>query len=80
MCLASLLYHREWIMNYVPRNSVIITDSICFRLQDVVTNLVRFPDMVKVIYPWLDNNNINGLMGIPPHASLLHHVHHIKYH
>jgi hypothetical protein len=30
MCLASLLYHREWIISYVPRNLVIITDSLCF--------------------------------------------------
>jgi hypothetical protein len=43
-------------------------------------NLARFPEVVKVIYPWSDDNNINQLTRIPPHASLLNHVHHIRQH
>jgi hypothetical protein len=34
--------------------------------------------MFKVTYLWSDDNNVNGLTGIPLQASLLNHVHNVQ--
>jgi hypothetical protein len=65
MCLASILYHYEWLVNVLGRNHTFLVSSVIHRSDGVE----QFRASVQVSYPW--NDNINHYSGIPPHVTVL---------
>jgi hypothetical protein len=70
-CLASLLFHRKWVNQFLSFNHVVITSSVCFRDQD---DLIRVEEQkwIKTSYPWSDPDH--KFSGIPPYCALLQHI------
>jgi hypothetical protein len=71
MCLASLLYHSQWIADFLEFNSVVRTASICFRNKNDLEK-IRLEKWVNVSYPWSAPKLV--FSGIPPYCSLLQHI------
>jgi len=69
MCLASLLYHRHWILENFMVNHVVRCCSVVLRHAAVIERCDRNPNLVRVSYPWNDRGHI--YTGIPPHVSTL---------
>ncbi|KAG7343152.1 hypothetical protein IV203_021097 [Nitzschia inconspicua] len=69
MCLASLLYHRNWITDTLIPNHVVRVASTALRSVAVMAKLLNSPDLLVVSYPW--NDAEHSFSGIPPHASFL---------
>jgi hypothetical protein len=65
MCLASILYHYEWLVNVLGRNHTFLVSSVVHR-NEVVEN---YRESVKVTFPWNDSNH--HYSGIPPHVAVL---------
>ena len=76
MCVASLLYHREWLENNLNVNHRIFSDSPVFRDDHIRAKLRDNPTLLVVTYPW--NDNVHAFSGVPPHAALLQEVSHIR--
>jgi hypothetical protein len=71
MCLASLLYHTDWIMQFLGVNHVVRNTSACFR-DAIQLKRIKDDDWIKVTYPWSSPQLI--FSGIPPYCSLLQHI------
>jgi hypothetical protein len=63
MCLAGVLYHRDWIRSRLDANHVFLVTSNCFRDGDLLKKLDDNKELLMVTYPWNDNNAFSG---IPP--------------
>ncbi len=70
MCLASILYHRAWLIASFDVNHVVWFSSAVLRRADVVEKLESNSLIVKVSYPWA-NVEENAFSGIPPHCTIL---------
>jgi hypothetical protein len=68
MCLASLLFHRKWIVDTLVVNHVVRLASVTLRNESVLTKIDTLK-FLRVTYPWNDNEHVFG--GIPPHVALL---------
>jgi hypothetical protein len=77
MCLASLLYHREYLVSKLSSNHVVLATSQCFRSGELLDRLNNEKKCVGVTYPWNDSKN-NAFSGIPPHVALMQEVTQIK--
>jgi hypothetical protein len=64
MCLASLVYHQDKMLNFVPnhlaRNNPIFRDTS--KMQSVIGK-------IKIVYAWEDN--CGTITGVPPHIKQL---------
>jgi len=69
MCLALLLFHRQWIYEKFMVNHVIHVCSIALRQDTVSRALNDNPQLVVVTYPW--NDEVNVYSGVPPYVSML---------
>lgn len=76
MCLASLLYHRNWIASTLDSNHIARVTSHCLRTGELLTRLNSSDNIIVVTFPWNDDNNV--FTGIPPHIALMHEVTQIK--
>lgn len=75
MCLASIIYHRYWILSYMHVNHVFRVTCHCLRNGELLAqfnNDNNNNDMVQVTYPWADKNH--AFSGIPPHVALMQQV------
>jgi hypothetical protein len=77
MCLASLLYHRDYLHSSLDRNHVVLGSSQCFRSGELLTHLNARKEWLAVTYPWNDSKN-RAFSGIPPHVALMQNVAEIK--
>lgn len=71
MCLASLLFHSEWISTFLVFNHVVRTTSACFRNAEQLKKIKTEKWIIRS-YPWSSPNLI--FSGIPPYCSLLQHI------
>jgi hypothetical protein len=71
MCLASIIYHREWILREIKVNHVFRISCNCLRSGDLTPEASMDKYEVAVTYPWNDNNAFSG---IPPHVAILQQV------
>ena len=76
MCLASLLFHHRWIAVELNINHVVRVASHVFRDATVLEKINNDNIIIKVTYPWNDNNHV--FTGVPPHVSLLQELCSIK--
>jgi hypothetical protein len=74
MCLALMLFHRDWLSSTLKTNHVFLVTSHCNRTVEVL-NKINNNNILKVTYPWNDDQAFSG---IPPHVSLLQEVTVIK--
>ena len=65
MCLASIVYHYEWLVNILGRNHTFLISSVVHR-NEVVDN---YRESVKVTHPWNDSDH--HYSGIPTHVAVL---------
>jgi hypothetical protein len=65
MCLASGVYHYEWLVNTLGSNHAFLTASCLHR--NAFDGFIR--NLVVVSFPW--NDNQHHYSGIPPHVALL---------
>jgi len=65
MCLASLLYHRQWIFQKFMVNHVVHCCCIVFCDDDVMRRCNKNPEFVVVLYPW------NDASGVPLYVAML---------
>ena len=75
MCLASLLYHRDYIAT-LDYNHVIRQTSMVLRSELVVDYLHANPAAIVVSRPWDDHTH--HFNGIPPHVTTLHELMQVK--
>jgi hypothetical protein len=75
MCLASLIYHGEYIKELHPNHIYRTVSHIC-RSTELAT-AIDDNEVVAVVYPWSDKYN-RVFTGIPPHAALLQELQLIK--
>ena len=68
MCTASLLYHKNFVLQSLPLNHV-IRSSHMFRNAGVLAQMDGDDKPVVVMYPWEDSGHV--FSGIPPHTVLL---------
>lgn len=76
MCIASLLYHKEWIMSFFNVNHIIVSGSVVLRRADVMLTMSDHPTLLAVTFPW--NDSVHNFSGIPPHAALLQQIAEIR--
>lgn len=76
MCLATLIHNKNWIVQYLNPNHIVVSDSFVFKDQEAITKLVNNPKLVVVTFPWNDTKHV--FSGIPPHASLLQQMHELR--
>ena len=72
MCLASCIYHREWIIANLYSNHIFVTGAHALNSDEVKLKLIEKPDLVVVTYPW--NDDVHQFSGIPPHVALLQEI------
>jgi hypothetical protein len=68
MCLASLLYHRRWIIRSLVSNHVVRVASYSLRNEEVLTK-IESSSFLRVTYPW--NDNEHAFSGVPPNSAVL---------
>jgi hypothetical protein len=73
MCVASLVYHREWFAVHLYNNHVLFRTSTVLRNAAFIDNVSPF---IFVTYPW--NDMERTFSGVPPHTSLLQELQTIK--
>ncbi|KAL7573934.1 hypothetical protein ACA910_001945 [Epithemia clementina (nom. ined.)] len=69
MCLASTLFHREFILSF-PSNHVICATSQVLHHEATVLFFVENSDVVKTTMPWMDT--AHHFSRIPPSIATLH--------
>jgi hypothetical protein len=67
-CLASILFHRDWLLATLPVNHAFLMSTHVHRSESFDNKV----ELVHLTYPWSDINN--AILGIPPHISLLQEV------
>jgi hypothetical protein len=73
MCVASVVYHRDWFDLNLYRNHVLFHTSTILRNSNFVE---RMASSLRVTYPW--NDMEHTFSGVPPHTSLLQELQTIK--
>jgi hypothetical protein len=76
MCLASVLFHRVWLMDTLDINHVFLITSNAFRNGELFEKLNDNTEWIQVTYPWNDIDK--AFSGIPPHVSVLQELSLIK--
>ncbi|KAL7561466.1 hypothetical protein ACA910_010981 [Epithemia clementina (nom. ined.)] len=71
MCLASTVYHREFVLSF-PSNHVICVTSQVLCHEATVLFFDENADVVKTTMPWIDT--AHHFSGIPPHVAALHNL------
>ena len=66
-CYASLLHHRQWLLDLDP-NHVVRRCSAALKDGGLMEYLSTHPGIIKVTHPW-DDPTPNRFTGIPPHVS-----------
>ena len=66
-CYASLLHHRQWLLDLDP-NHVVRRCSAALKDGALMEYLSTHPGIIKVTHPW-DDPSPNRFTGIPPHVS-----------
>lgn len=64
MCLGSILYHYNWLQEFLPANHRFLLASMVHRQRLAVYN-----NAVTLRYPW--NDNENHYSGIPPTSAIM---------
>jgi hypothetical protein len=72
MCLASILFHREWLLLFLPSNHVFLITSYVHRLASLTSKIEK----VRITFPW--NDKEKAFSGVPPQMSLLYEVTELK--
>jgi hypothetical protein len=72
MCLASLLYHEEWLNMFLGFNHVVRVSSICHRNADDLKRIKK-EEWVVISYPWSHEDKF-CFTGVPPYATILQHI------
>jgi hypothetical protein len=75
MCLCSIIYHREWIEDFLSFNHVVKTSSVCLRSQEELDR-VKTENWIKVVYPWQDRELT--FSGIPPFSTILQPIYEVR--
>jgi hypothetical protein len=75
MCLASMLFHAQWIEDSLSFNHVVKNASVCFRNIDQLLK-IKEEKWISIAYPWTHPQLV--FSGIPPYCSLLQHLAEIK--
>jgi hypothetical protein len=75
MCLASLLYHRDWIIKNLNCNHCVNICSYSLR-DEIIVNEIIDKKLIKVTLPWNDSDHV--FTGVPPHVSLLQNLRAIR--
>jgi hypothetical protein len=73
MCLASLLFHCDWLKDTLNNNHVCKDSNYLHWSEEL--QLKR--EFVIITYPWNDIENV--FTGIPPHVSVLQELSVIKH-
>ena len=76
MCLASMVHHRRFIVEWFNANHVVLARGQLFRDDAVLHQLDNNPGCVVVTYPW--SSNIEPFMGVPPHVAVLQELQSLK--
>ncbi len=72
MCLASLLYHRKWIVDSFAANHIVCCSSFILRQADIIAKCTTNPEVVIIAYPWTEDGNGNHVYsGIPLHSAIM---------
>jgi hypothetical protein len=66
MCLASILFHSEWLSSVLNVDHCFFACSYSHRNNTIQVQR----NNVIISYPWNDRNN-NAFSGIPPHAAMI---------
>jgi hypothetical protein len=72
MCLASILYHHDWLSSYLPSNHVFLITSHAHRTAEILSHSTD----TSITYPWNDDN---AFTGIPPTTAILQQISSIKH-
>jgi hypothetical protein len=72
MCLASILFHSDWLRTTLMPNHIVLMSSHLHRSAEVQSK----KGLVVVSYPW--NDDKHTFSGIPPHVSILQQLQSIK--
>ena len=75
MCTASLLYHKNFVIQLLQPNHVVCSSHL-FRNASILEQMDGNDKPVVVTYPWNDKNH--KFSGIPPHTVLLQKMEHLK--
>jgi len=70
MCLATVLYHCNWILENFMVNHVVHCMSTVLHQADVVQCCDANPCLVIVMCPWNDNAG-HVFTGVPPYVAML---------
>ncbi len=72
MCLASLLYHRKWIVDSFAANHIVCCSSFVLQWADIIAKYTTNLEVVLIAYPWMEDKNGNHVYsGIPPHLAIM---------
>ena len=76
MCLASMVKHCQFIVEYFNANHVVLASGQLFQDEEVLHQLDNNPNCVVVTYPWSSNGG--SFTGVPPHVAVLQELHSLK--
>ena len=76
MCLASMVKHRQFIVEHFNTNHVVLASGQLFRDEESFHQLDNNPNCVVVTYPWSSNGG--SFTGVPPHVAVLQELHSLK--
>ncbi|KAL7578468.1 hypothetical protein ACA910_011537 [Epithemia clementina (nom. ined.)] len=76
MCLASLVYHRSFIVESLSVNHVVRITSALFR-DATALDLVANNNIVTVQFPWSAGED-HQFTGVPPHVCILQEISYVK--
>ena len=69
MGLASILFHRAWIVDTLDVNHIVCVSCAVLRSATTLDKLENVPNLIVVKYPW--NDRVHAFSGIPPYVSIL---------
>jgi hypothetical protein len=69
MCLASMVYHRQWIESRCRGHHVIRDCSHIYRTNETLEWMAKDANFVVVTSPWNDKEHV--FTGVPPHCALM---------
>jgi hypothetical protein len=72
MCLASILYHHEYLLSLLHVNHVFLVTSHVFRNGELLQQVKSDKELIVVTFPW--NDGEKAFSGIPPHVALMQQV------
>jgi len=69
MGLASILFHRDWIVATMNVNHIVCVSCAVLRSATTMEKLESVPNLIEVKYPW--NDHVHSFSGIPPFVSIM---------